>query len=453
MSVVIAPDANQTNLEDELMALALQVQELRVYDARKKGKYPAGKPPDTEVAFSTFEAEIQSHTAILRDLKLAHSIARAVEADGQAITDITESETQDEEGRRLALQIHGNGSQVAVQPTDIQKVSAKYPHRLAELPFEDDDEECSAGPSMSYAERQLRAIERFSQKGTQCCACLDYYQLYEIVRLECKDRYCIECFKNVILRATKDETYFPPRCCRQDVPEDLIANILSPDEMDSFDKAKIEFSTPDRTYCSGPYCGRFILPSQITGDKAECDSCSAATCTMCKNPFHTDDCPADPSLQATLKLGADEGWQRCYKCKTLIELDTGYASAKANFATCVGWNGKPVHVCTGMSDVYLQERGNSSIERQSVLFLSKKELAVSNKCETRFSKPMSASIQVVSNESVVHNNSGVNCVMMSIGNSFLNAVVAIYEFVWTVAGRGSNNDWGVGLKMYVRSVS
>lgn len=42
-----------------------------------------------------------------------------------------------------------------------------------------------------------------------------------------------------------------------------------------------------------------------------------------KNEYHRNDCPSDPALQATLSLATNQGWQRCYKCKAMVELDLG----------------------------------------------------------------------------------------------------------------------------------
>ncbi|KAI9928697.1 hypothetical protein MW887_001914 [Aspergillus wentii] len=110
--------------------------------------------------------------------------------------------------------------------------------------------------------------------------------------------------------------------------------------LDSFSNAEIEFSTVDRTYCSNTECNRFLHPRQVTSDRAGCTHCGSVTCTICKKPAHRDDCPEDHDLQATLALALNEKWQRCFACRAIVELDTGYAIAERNSVTSAEKNGE-----------------------------------------------------------------------------------------------------------------
>jgi hypothetical protein len=44
---------------------------------------------------------------------------------------------------------------------------------------------------------------------------------------------------------------------------------------------------------------------------------------MCKGASHPEKCPADSSLQATLSLATEQGWQRCRQCGRMIEMIKG----------------------------------------------------------------------------------------------------------------------------------
>ncbi|KAF7920911.1 hypothetical protein EAE99_007763 [Botrytis elliptica] len=59
---------------------------------------------------------------------------------------------------------------------------------------------------------------------------------------------------------------------------------------------KVEFDTPNRTYCSNPLCSAFIHPESIINEQATCLDCSTITCTLCKATAHGGDCPADTAL-------------------------------------------------------------------------------------------------------------------------------------------------------------
>ncbi|KAF2197063.1 hypothetical protein GQ43DRAFT_381862, partial [Delitschia confertaspora ATCC 74209] len=74
-------------VDDEIAALTLQLEEIDLISSEDKGKYHSGSLPDTQIPFVSLHAEIQAHIAYLNDLKLAHSIAYAVDTDAQAIAD------------------------------------------------------------------------------------------------------------------------------------------------------------------------------------------------------------------------------------------------------------------------------------------------------------------------------------------------------------------------------
>ncbi|KAF2008479.1 hypothetical protein BU24DRAFT_360149, partial [Aaosphaeria arxii CBS 175.79] len=132
------------------------------------------------------------------------------------------------------------------------------------------------------------------------------------------------CLDRLFRNAFKDQGLFPPRCCREPIVIDVARNYLPKATLEAFFWAEIEFSVPNRTYCSNKLCGKFVPPDRIAHEIASCAACLANTCTTCKNASHPDtDCPADPHIQAVVSLGQQEGWQRCYKCRTMVELDHG----------------------------------------------------------------------------------------------------------------------------------
>ncbi|KAL1959908.1 hypothetical protein VTO42DRAFT_576 [Malbranchea cinnamomea] len=330
MSYVITSmrPASQVYLDDEIAALALQLEEINCHSENSKGKYPEERPPDSEVAFSSFQAEIQAHISFLNDLKLAHSIAQAVDTDGQVIAAITGEEADARQDRQLALQVNECGNSDTEPPPPYSQVddsNLAHEERLSWFSnindtFENEDD---AGPSTAYTRHQENAIHTLSQAKHQCSVCLDNFRRWEVFPLQCGDIYCRVCLKTLFMRATKDESLFPPRCCRQKIPLTLIAKDMTANEIEVFKSSEMEFSTVDRTYCSNVDCGKFIPPTQIRAGRAECGYCDSLTCAMCKNAFHLEDCPADPALQETLTLARAQGWQRCYRCGAIVQLNKG----------------------------------------------------------------------------------------------------------------------------------
>ncbi|KAF2134353.1 hypothetical protein P153DRAFT_279412, partial [Dothidotthia symphoricarpi CBS 119687] len=95
-------------VDDELIALNLQLEELGVLSQTSKGKHAVNNPPDYEVAFASFQAELQDYKTFLDDQKLAQSIGAAVHTDGVLIGDITTQDLQAHEDRRYAVQLSNN---------------------------------------------------------------------------------------------------------------------------------------------------------------------------------------------------------------------------------------------------------------------------------------------------------------------------------------------------------
>ena len=144
-----------------------------------------------------------------------------------------------------------------------------------------------------------------------------------VARLPCRHEYCRECLDGLFEASMTDESLFPPRCCRQPIPVASVRLFLKLELVQEFARKTIEFGTPNRTYCHSPTCSTFIHPRNIDGESAYCDQCGRHTCVTCKAAGHTGDCPHDTALQQVLETAQDMGWQRCYSCRSVVELEHG----------------------------------------------------------------------------------------------------------------------------------
>lgn len=163
------------------------------------------------------------------------------------------------------------------------------------------------------------------QKKFECSACGDNVLAGAAWTAPCNHHYCVECLENLHRLSLTDETLYPPKCCRLEMPWNDVRPRINPQLARSFEGKKEELDTDAgrRTYCSSAASARFIGPSNIKGDRATCPQCSRVTCTMCKAAYHGGDCPADESLRQTLQLAANQGWKRCTRCRTVVELTHG----------------------------------------------------------------------------------------------------------------------------------
>ena len=169
-----------------------------------------------------------------------------------------------------------------------------------------------------------------SPTGHDCVICQDPIYGAEI-RAPCNHYYDISCITDLFESATRDETLFPPRCCKQNIPFAQVQPHLSQTLIATFQEKKIEFSTLKRVYCSSPTCSRFLGPLS-EGDFASkvytCPGleCWRETCGKCRQEHNGDwghVCRPDADATEVLELSRASGWSRCPGCSQMIELNVG----------------------------------------------------------------------------------------------------------------------------------
>lgn len=142
-------------------------------------------------------------------------------------------------------------------------------------------------------------------------------------RLSCGHHYCVGCLSVLFEDSMVDETMYPPRCCRQTIPLDDAESLPDPKLVRNSEQKSIELDTKDRTYCFDPRCSTFIPAEHIANDVAGCPSCGKRTCAICKAAAHRGDCSGDEALQQFLQAADNQGWQRCYVCRRVVDLRSG----------------------------------------------------------------------------------------------------------------------------------
>ena len=157
-----------------------------------------------------------------------------------------------------------------------------------------------------------------------CTACFTQERSDHGANVACGHFYCRECISELFKASFNDESLFPPRCCRQTIKiNEEVGDLLSQEIKDQYPEKAEEFGTTDRVYCSNTGCGIFIKPRLIIDGVAECSTCQSKTCASCREAQHEGDCPQDTALQAALEVARENGWQRCFQCKTMVELSMG----------------------------------------------------------------------------------------------------------------------------------
>jgi hypothetical protein len=162
----------------------------------------------------------------------------------------------------------------------------------------------------------------------QCVACLDTFPIHHTAHGPCRHNYCRPCMQELFQNALDDRTLFPPRCCHRRIGVRHVWRFLPKNLLVRFAARQREYDTPNRTYCHR--CSVFVPPRIQNGNdeaaiatRAVCPSCQVATCTTCKNEFHSGACPEDEQTVQFRSLAQQMGWRACPSCNTMVERNGG----------------------------------------------------------------------------------------------------------------------------------
>lgn len=326
MPILNEPDG----VDDATAALILKLQDQDIEELlrARKGKGRDGEKLDADLAMATYQKELRDRIVILADRSMSQSLTRAIVSDATLLSESSAQEKTAVSDRALALRLAEGKAPAATseQTTAEDALDDSIIARLAALYGLGRSEDETQDGDVAGAESSAWAGSRKKPSAVvhrRCTACDSEKSLFDIFRAPCGHDYCKDCLSNLFQLATTDETLFPPRCCRQEIPLQLVKLYLSSTLFRTFEKKSIEFKSSNRTYCCQPTCSEFISSDDISGERATCTACGAHTCTICKNNAHVGDCPKDAAIQQTVEIAREQGWQRCYRCRRLVELDMG----------------------------------------------------------------------------------------------------------------------------------
>lgn len=226
--------------------------------------------------------------AILADQCMARSLTQAIISDAALLRESLAEENAATGDRALVHRIAGINAPSAApeQTTTGYALDDRFLARLAGLYVSGSNDETDASENTtdanSPAAPESSAWAASRQKPStavhrQCTACDLKKPLSDMFPTPCGHQCCQGCLRTLFELSTSDETLFPPRCCRQEIPLQSVKLYLSSALIDLFEKKSIEFKTFDRTHCSQPTCSSFIISVNISGERATCTACGTRT--------------------------------------------------------------------------------------------------------------------------------------------------------------------------------
>lgn len=322
-----------------MMALLAQLtlEDLEETESRQKGKQRDDAPlSDAELALRFFVEDAQATLSFQRDRALALSLQGDVDVPNVGGFQARQAPPVVRPPPPPLPPRRANATAPTLAPNETTTGAASWGSWfygiVASLGFNLEEQAKSSQPSQSQSQ-----LAPSSSRGQNCVACQDPIR-GTALRAPCGHHYDIDCIKDLFEASTRDESLYPPRCCRASIPLTLVRSRLGEPLLRRFEEKGAEFGTQRRVYCGQQTCSRFLGPQEVvhTGWFATkvkpsvlvCTAppgCGARTCSGCKVlvTANTHLCTDDASDRALLALGAQQGWSRCPGCSRMIELNLG----------------------------------------------------------------------------------------------------------------------------------
>jgi hypothetical protein len=172
---------------------------------------------------------------------------------------------------------------------------------------------------------QQSAVEQLRPSKIECIACCSEIPHDKSHSNSCGHVYCKKCVNRLFRKAVRDDTLWPPQCCKAEMPIKDIQHLLHEDLISSVRAREVEMSVPisERTYCVN--CSAFLPRERYREKSAFCYECLTSTCSECKEKAHVGDCQnkLEQDIKVLEALAAKEGWKKCSTCMMIVEHNTG----------------------------------------------------------------------------------------------------------------------------------
>ncbi|KAI6150011.1 hypothetical protein EDD17DRAFT_1197334 [Pisolithus thermaeus] len=329
----------QSTYEDDLLhilaGLGLEgTDQFREYYDRRNRQ--GRQMTDHEVAMSIFLQDARDLESIEEDRALALELAQRLHLEDEVITPVIRATVPG----GLNLPLPQNTPTAAVNPTRPRNNTTNGTEAWGDwlttifnglfgTPQTSTRMMAPATPVPRFQQDSPPTTTSTRPTGHVCVICQDPIHGSEI-QVPCGHHYDIPCITDLFQSSTRDESLYPPRCCRQNIPFSQVQPHFSRDLVTQFQEKSRELGTLNRVYCARQTCSRFLGPLTetlfgVTVYDCSAPNCGTRTCASCRGQYdgwmHT--CRRDQGAEHVLNLGHTEGWSRCPGCSQLIELDMG----------------------------------------------------------------------------------------------------------------------------------
>lgn len=140
----------------------------------------------------------------------------------------------------------------------------------------------------------------------------------------CRHSYCDDCLASYVKSALEPVGVFPPVCCNLPITLQSARAHLPHDLAKRYQDKHLAILTSCSLLCAQSGCCVVIPPEKIVDGLGHCSACNNHTCAKCRLQGHKQEpCPTDEEQRDVRDLAKKRGWQTCYRCNNMIELNFG----------------------------------------------------------------------------------------------------------------------------------
>jgi len=234
--------------------LAAQLNDMRESLSQEMRKSKPGQLTDLAHALTLQGQELRKAWTRVNDNTMAQSISRAVQDDFPALAAEIAMEKQAERDHHAAVKLHNPDAPVVPLKSALPDVPGETAlRRLIPLNFAKAKETYDwVFPRTTRAEERDTSHDDTIEAYCECAVCYEDSVASKIYNAPCEHLYCHTCVYGLFIDALRDDTLFPPKCCRKEFPLSTVRSIVGVDLVQSTERKLVEIRTPNKTYCCDP---------------------------------------------------------------------------------------------------------------------------------------------------------------------------------------------------------
>lgn len=156
-----------------------------------------------------------------------------------------------------------------------------------------------------------------------CAGCGDDLARDTMMQLSCKHSYCRECSTEYVEVALRLNLKFPSSCCDSPITLAMLEGHISSALADKYQEKQDEIIANHTIRCAISWCKHLIYSQNVHTMEFRCSACCLDTCRECAGTHEGRACHEQEDRERLATLAGEKGWQACYCCGEVIELNHG----------------------------------------------------------------------------------------------------------------------------------